>query len=451
MTNLILIWVAIATGLAWIVSQRPGSAGLPLAYFIGLSLIHVPGALTYLLADDIHSLYDWTKIGFEQTIFGLIAFLIGVTIARYAFFPGAVTQVRVPSPHDFTPLRVAALNRVAWLYLGIGFSMFAVPSFVADIPSATAVLSSLSGLLIVGVCLRLWIASKIRNSSQFWSTLAALPLLPLHSVLFGGFLGFGTYAAIPIVTFLFAQSKRTVVWFMLAPVVFYVGLSVFVNYMAARGDIRQLVWYENADLGTRLQRIADVFGNFEWLDLSNPRHREAIDMRLNQNWLVGATVARLESGTVEYLSGATFGNMIIALIPRVVWPNKPAVGGGGSVVRELTGLEFGENTSVGAGQVLEFYGNFGTLGVIGGFLLLGWLLSRMDLRIIESLNRGDQKRFVFWYLIALAVLHPGGNLIEIAASAAAAAVTAHYGLRPLLNRYEQTCKFPNVRRVTARS
>src|SRR5205814_7729697 len=101
------------------------------------------------------------------------------------------------------------------------------------------------------------------------------------------------------------------------------------------------------------------------------RHRGAIDRRLNQNFLVGAAAASLESGQVEYASGATLGNMIVALIPRAIWPDKPAVGGGGSVVADFTGIEFAEGTSVGAGQVLEFYVNFGTWGVIGGFLLLG--------------------------------------------------------------------------------
>jgi hypothetical protein len=73
---------------------------------------------------------------------------------------------------------------------------------------------------------------------------------------------------------------------------------------------------------------------------------------------------------VEYASGSSIGNMILALIPRLVC-DKPQVGGGGSIVRDFTGIEFGDNTSVGAGQVLEFYVNFGTWGVIGGFCYLG--------------------------------------------------------------------------------
>ena len=64
-------------------------------------------------------------------------------------------------------------------------------------------------------------------------------------------------------------------------------------------------------------------------------------------------------------------------VPRALWPDKPAVGGGGSLVSEYTGIPFGEGTSVGAGQVLELYVNFGIPGVLAGFTGLGFLLMRL--------------------------------------------------------------------------
>jgi hypothetical protein len=435
MLMLMSIWLAVGIGLIWLASQRSGSAGLPLAYFLGLSLIHVPGALVVLAGETFDS-SDPTVVGFELTIIGMIAFLVGVAIARYT--PALGIQVSAWSPGGFTSQRFISLNKAMFLYLGVGlFVMFAMPSFVFEIPSASAIVSSLGSLIIVAACLQLWIASKTRNSLKFCSTVALLPLLPLLTVIRSGFLGYGTYWLLAIVTFLFGQSRRRVTYVLLAPAVFFVGLSLFVNYMAARDDLRRLVWFEQASFGDRLQRIGDVFQNFEWLDLSNSRHRELINSRLNQNWFIGLAAARLETGEVEYLSGATFGRMIIALIPRVVWPNKPAVGGGGSVVHDLTGVEFAEGTSVGAGQVLEFYGNFGSLGVIGGFLLYGWLLGRIDRGAVESLYRGDQRWFVVWYLMGLAMLQPGGNLLEVTVSAAAGAITGYFILGPLVKRYER--------------
>jgi hypothetical protein len=404
--------------------------GLPLAYFLGLSLIQVPGAILYLDAD----VSNLTRIGFEQATIGVLAFLVGVLIARYALLRPPHQQMGAGQTKDFMSQSLTALDRLALIYLSVGGVVyFAVLPFVGGIPSATAILSPLGSLIIVGACLRLWVASESRNQLKFWSTLALLPVIPLATVVQGGFIGFGTYWVLAIVTFLFAQSKRRLGYILVSPAVFFLGLSIFVNYMAARNEIRQLVWYEQASIGDRLNRIGSVFQDFEWLDFSNWRHREAIDSRLNQNLLIGAAVEWLESGNVEYASGSTLGSMALALIPRALWPDKPAVGGGGTIVHDFTGIEFAEGTSVGAGQVLEFYVNFGTLGVIGGFLLYGWLLGRIDLWTIESFRQGDQRRFLFWFLICLALLQPGGNLVEIFGNSVGSAITA-YGVGYLLRR-----------------
>jgi hypothetical protein len=259
-----------------------------------------------------------------------------------------------------------------------------------------------------------------------------LPLLPLATLVQGGFLGFGTYWVLAIVCFVFSQSKRRIGYYLLTPIVLFVGMSVFVNYMAARKDIREVVWSGHSSIADRIERVEHVFRNFEWLDTSKSEHRTAIDDRLNQNWLIGAAVENLEAGVVAYASGANVGNVIIGLIPRVIWPDKPVVGGGGNVVSEFTGIQFAEGTSVGAGQVFEFYINFATIGVIGGFLLYGWILGWVDGRVIEHLHRADQRRFLFSMLIGLALLQPGGNLLEIVVSAASSAITA-YGLGYFLN------------------
>jgi hypothetical protein len=451
MVILVCLWIAVGIGLVLVVGQKPaGSAGLPLAYFVGMSLNHFPGALLYLDGTESSSIANATRIGFEQASIGMIAFLVGVTLAGYVFVPASARQTGGPLRQSASSQSLMVVGRVALLYLFVGAgAYFVVLPVASNIPSATAIISTLGSLIVVGACLQVWIASESGNWRKVWRTIVLVFLLPLATLIQGGFLGFGTMWASTIVTFLFVQSKRRLGYLLLAPIVFFVGLSVFVNYMAARADIRQLVWYEGASYGDRIQRIVNVFQNFEWLDFSNWRHREAIDERLNQNFIVGTAVDRLQSGQVEYLSGGTVGSIATALIPRVVWPDKPAVAGSGSIVHDLTGIEFAEGTSVGAGQVLEFYANFGSLGVVGGFFLYGWLLSRIDRRVIASLRRRDQTRFVFWYLIGLAMLQPGGSLLEVTVSSAAAAITGHFVIRPLLKRYAQA-PLPSTARIMDR-
>jgi len=426
---LLSIWLAVGIGL--IVCQgRRGSAGLPLAYFLITSLIHVPGAILYLDAEE----GNVTRVGFEQSTIGMVAFLVGVIIATYAFVRPPGRQASTGQTEDFSPRSLAAFDGLAILYVIIGGVVsFALLPLAARIPSATAVVAPLGSLIIVGVCVRLWVASETRNWLKFWFTIAVLPVLPLVTLIQGGFLGVGTSWAMAIVSFLFAQSKRRLVYFLLAPAVFFIGLSVFVNYMAARDEFRQLVWHQQASIGDRLSRVTDSFQHFEWLDLSNFRHRKAIDLRLNQNEFIGIAVERLELGAVEYAHGDTLGKVVMGLIPRVFWPDKPAVGGGGSVVHDFTGIEFAEGTSIGAGQVFEFYVNFGSLGAIGGLLMCGWLIGRVDLSVITYLRQGDQRLFLLWFLPGLALLGVGGNLLELVVGTVSSVITG-YSIGYLLPR-----------------
>jgi hypothetical protein len=407
------------------------SAGLPLAYFLGLSLIHTPGALLYLDFENWQSTAMWTQLGFEQTVFGMVAFLCGVFLARSI-------EIATPQKLQLTTLSAAALaklDRLALFYMCIGLACFMSMQFLSSIPSIGSISSALGSLMIVGACLRLWVARQSGKRRRWWQTILLLPLLPLLTLVKDGFLGFGTYWLLAIVSFLFNQSKRARLgYYLLAPLVAFVALSIFVNYMASRTEFRQMVWYQQIGISDRIERVVSMFENFEWLDFSNLKHRAAIDGRLNQNLIVGLAAERLESGQVSYAAGGTVGQMVLGLIPRALWPDKPAVGGGGAIVSQFTGMQFAEGTSVGAGQVLEFYVNFGTWGVIGGFLLYGWLIGKIDLRVIASLKRADQRGFLLWFLMGLALLQPGGNLLEIVVTVASSAI-AGSGLGYLTNRY----------------
>jgi hypothetical protein len=437
MLTLFVIWCAVGIGLVWLSGRS--SAGIPLAYFLGLSVIHVPGAILDLGVTDVSLNAFATRVGFEQTVIGMVAFLCAVMVARFTAFrqhPGR--RALVEAPHVLPPDQAAAVDRRALLYLGLGgIAYFVLLPLLGGIATITAIIASLGSLIIVGLCLRLWAASETRNSWKFWSTIILLPLLPLVSVVQSGLISYGTSWVLAIASFIVCQSKRRFGYVLIAPVVIYIGLSVFVSYMSARNEIRAVVWNHKLELSERIQTVEDaVLRSLAWFDPSNLKHRELIASRLNQNLFTGVAARRFDSGQRDYAQGATLGAMILALIPRAVWPEKPVVGGGGNVVHNFTGIKFAQGTSVGAGQVFEFYVNFGTLGVIGGFLLYGWLLGRMDLKAIESLYRGDQRRFLFWFLICLSLLQPGGNLLEIEVSVVSSAVTA-YGLGRLLNRFGQ--------------
>ena len=91
------------------------------------------------------------------------------------------------------------------------------------------------------------------------------------------------------------------------------------------------------------------------------------------------------------------------------------------MVSEYTGITFAEGTSVGMGQVMEFYVNFGTAGVVVGFILLGMLIRFLDMRIAERLQTANWPQFALWFGVGPATLQPIGQLLEITSSMAGAA------------------------------
>jgi hypothetical protein len=417
--NYLLIWGALLVGLAFLaVDKRRGNGALTLAYFLVLSVGHVPGLLPYLDAHvPIWGDFETTKVGFDVTLIGMTAFIVGAMAAR-------ILRRRTTSAKPYQQTAGADIySRLAWRVFTMGIvSYFVLLPVSALVPSLTAVVSVLGSLLILGFWLRLYAAAAADNSRQTLLILAALPLLPLATLATGGFIGFGTTWAISVAAFCFVVTRRHI-WFYLAiPPVIFLGLSVFVTYFGQRDEIRSVTWDPNAGMLQRLDKVSVLVTDFQLLDLSNEKHLYALDQRLNQNFLVGIGVMRHREGEAELWYGATVA--LWALIPRAIWPDKPSVGGGQDLVSQFTGITFAQGTSVGVGQVLEFYMNFGMPGVLAGFAVLGFILMRLDQGVMRALAMRNIHGVVQLVLPGLALLAPLGSGLEILVSVASAIITS---------------------------
>jgi len=167
----------------------------------------------------------------------------------------------------------------------------------------------------------------------------------------------------------------------------------------------------------------------EPLNINRSDHVGMLLTRLNESTLVGAGVENYTDGFVDLVHGATVP--IWALIPRAVWPGKPQVGGGGELVSEFTGIAFAEQTSVGIGQTLEFFMNFGQNGVIFGFLIWGFILARFDLLMRQGLDEARIGPVLVGGLCGAAMLQPNGNLLEITVTTIASYLVAKITLAAL--------------------
>jgi len=175
-------------------------------------------------------------------------------------------------------------------------------------------------------------------------------------------------------------------------------------------------------LQARINSVQKILYNFEPLNLKSQLRMETIDGRLNQNDMVGKAVRYLQAGRVWVCRGWHSLHRCYRVDSRIIWPSKPNIGGSGGLVSRFTGQKFAESTSVGVGQVLEFYVNWGLTSVIIGFLLYGCLIQYLDQRAGEGLITGDLWMAVKWALPGLSLMQAGGSLAETIGSLAAGVV-----------------------------
>ncbi len=399
------------------------SVGLVLAYLLGLGVIHVPGAMLYL--DEGYRFYDpeLVRLGFQQTAFFVLGFGCGavITIWLWRNLRASDDSEMLSPVNSFLPD-----PRVYWTCVAIGLiNYFFLAPILGRIPTLSAVSSVLNQLLLLGICLGMWHGWHTRKWSMLLVWGLFLGLLPVMTMLEQGFIGFGVYASLTGLAFAFSFMRPRWLLFVIGAGMLFFGLSAFVTYARDRGEIRQVVWggesYEE-----RIGQLVETFSEFEWYDSKNSRQLNSIDQRLNQNHLVGAAVQNVESGKVYLRNGDTIVQALLAWIPRIIWADKPAQAGSGDMVTSMTGIKFAEGTSVGVGQVLEFYMNFGAVGTIVGGMIWGVVLALLDLIAARALQFGNIARFMLYYLVGLSFLQPGGSLVEVVATAAAAVVVAFF-------------------------
>jgi hypothetical protein len=418
----LMIWVVVM-GLLVLLRLRwnmPGT-GLTLAYLLSLSLIHLVGAAIYLLPAYQDHDPRLTELGFEQSLYGVVAFAVGGLIitpllVRKGLLPRAKGTAQ-PDP------------RLPKAYVACGVFFYLLSAtFLGHLPTAMAIVSTGQQLVVVGLALCCWRAWRENRVHRLIAWLMISMLLPFVTLLTAGMLGYGAIAVLIILIFVSSFLRSPVKVILVGALIIFLGLSVFVSYMRDRTEIRATVWGEQS-FSDRIDRVSQTVATFEWFDPDNLEHLQRIDGRLNQNFLVGAAVYQL-SQTQAYARGDTLWDALLALIPRALWPDKPIQAGSGDLVSRYTGIDFAEGTSVGVGQVMEFYLNFGTPGVVIGFIIMGVIITALDWQAAERLARFDLHGFVLWFLPGIALLQVGGQLVELTASAAASLVVAL-----LVNRY----------------
>ncbi len=419
-TSSLLIWIlAILIQCVWVRKRDFQSIGLPLGYMLSMALIHVTGAMLYI--DNIYSLYEvsWVEDGFYLSALGALGFSLGATISQWrthksSSFIAFNKESAQPAMRMLRPLPL--------LLFGIGYWLFILP-IISRVPSGAALSAGFVSLIPAAVFLGIFKAQLAKNRTLMFVWLIMLLMVPVFTVASSGFLGFGVTMMTIVVCALLIVIKPWRRWLLLSPLALFLGLSVYVSYMISRDDIRETVW-ATPTLSERISTITNTYEKAEWFDPSDMSQRKIIDGRLNQNVFVGQVKQRVESGVVQIVNGETIVAGISAFVPRIFWPDKPPVAGSGDLVSRFTGTKFAEGTSVGIGQVLEFYINFGVMGMVICFFVFGALLGWVDTKAANALRNLQWRRFCIFLLAGIGMVQPIGSFTEILTSPISGVIAA---------------------------
>jgi hypothetical protein len=412
----IALWILLcAVAFIWLVvllRHDRISLGLPIAYLGGLLLIHVPGAFTPLLSNQFTFNAEIIELGIRFTAIGALCFVAGVQVARF------INRKKRPFYRYVDRGEFWFFCLIGGLIVQFGLS------FLGQLPSVQAAIDRGSAIWMLGALsgLRYAIGRNDLKSMMLWGALTMI--YPVLILLLGGFLSYGSAALMIVASTLAVSVRSPIKLIVVGTLGVYLGLTLFVNYFVHRTEYRETAW-SNASFGNRIDAAAEIFSNFQWFDPTNVEQLGALNIRLNQNFFVGMAAVRLRQEQVGYLYGQSIWEGAEALIPRALWPDKPVFGGSGHIVADMTGLHLNEETSWGVGNVMEFQINFGTPGVVIGFLILGFMIGWLDFKAAAADARGDVGKLILCFLVAVALIQPNGSIVEMTGGAAAAVVASY--------------------------
>lgn len=404
-------------GLLVLLRYRRLSIGLPIAYLSLLLLNHAPGAWINAVRPELFEFAEATRVGIWQTAVGCVAFVAGVWLSDArgsARFSSASRASDLPFPNE---ARFRSFCMIGGLVATFGLAPF------MSLPSIGAAIEKGSSLWILGVILGLRAAFLQGKPGQFLAWLVVLGAYPMLMLVLTGFLSYGTAAILISICGLAVIARRLTHVVLLSAVLAYVGVSLFSTYFIARQELRAVIW-SPSDFTERGEATWRAFSRASWFNLQDDDEARALDQRLNQNVFVGLAAIRIEHGAASFDNGQSLYEGVIAMIPRILWPDKPVVAGSGTIVRDMTGLNLSDETSWGVGQVMEFYMSFGWPSLIIGFLLLGALLGWIDRRSAQARRDGNAGFLISAFLVGVVLIQPIGSLVELGGGVVAALIAS---------------------------
>lgn len=283
--------------------------------------------------------------------------------------------------------------------------------------------------VVVLFCFLILVAAAFRKEiREPRRSLIIYGLVPANALLFSASDDAGLYGLfsilVPVALTRFTVSRR-LPWVLGGLVV-----MAFVVFQPVKGDYRGL--RRSGDAGTPSAIVAFPSLAVERFAGQRDSGSTAWDWfadafrRLNHLHVTAAIIADTPA-YVPYSGGATYAPLVTKLIPRALWPDKPAETQGNAWAQRYGYLYSGDDvTSFNLPFLPEMYMNFGYPGIVViGFMLgglMGFVASRLWMR------EDDSSLIAFGIVIALPFLTPESNLSLMLGRAVISAVVGYFSL-----------------------
>lgn len=169
----------------------------------------------------------------------------------------------------------------------------------------------------------------------------------------------------------------------------------------------------------------------------------------NKNLLDISKTGHIINGVPEkmnFMYGTSFLSVIYSPIPRVLWPQKPAVSIGKDISHKIYGLSNKVQAGIPPGIAAELFLNFGYAGILIGFFLIGmllkWLYSGFEFA------KGMNKNRVILYttiVVDITITLFGSSINQTLVGVAQAYIPMYIALK-IITDYSSKPAFKAVRR-----
>ena len=396
-----LLWVlCIAPALVY--SARPPGKRRPLPFLpsVGIAfgvyfvLSVVLGAYNHYYRVEVNPYTDY-DLAVQLALLGWVILLGGYLVAG-EFRPKA-RLVQRPQPWDEADISVWGL---ILLYGAIGLT--AVKAVLAPGMGSPAIMQFILSLQWLGLAF-LTVAARRRILGKLQLILFGVGA----TVTVGGMLGAGSIAPVVQLTAIIGYAlwlsgvRIRARWIVTA-------VLVMAFAMSARGvaiDFRTKTWISQLKLSptdraklmlTLISRKVDNDGVVATLTSgANATFERSADMDLF------ADVVRRTPSEVPYWNSHTYTSLVGSFVPRMLWPNKPTKEIGQAFGHRYSYLYYTNlTTSINMPFLVEFYANFGIIGVLIGMGIVGIIYRVLD----ELIN--DPEQDLLASLIGVIVLVP---------------------------------------------